>query len=144
MSEDDQLRSMLRGYIEHVGYVVIACTDGQCVTEICSSGRDLDLLLADIQLHDDAFLFLEELAANFPKVPVLVTSEPTQATHLRQAVESRGWKLLCKPLLLPDVLRSIQDAIDPQLFDGPLRTSRKSKHHPRVYPFDAGQVGNHS
>lgn len=130
ISEDDHVRSMLRGYLEHVGYAVLICASSLHVSDVLLSYHDLDLLVADIETDSQGILLLgKQLVSRYPRLSVLMISGFSENGQMQETVESRGWTFLRKPIMLPDVLRSIRDTIDPQILNGPGRAPSSTSRH---------------
>ena len=128
LSEDEPLRLMLRGYLEHVGYMVLSCKAAPNVFPILGGRHRVDLLVVDgSRLGGSLPDLAEKLTSDYPHLPVISIHGAAEEDN----AEQHGWKALHKPLALPDVLCSIRDAIDPELLSPPSRV-RSSPSHAQV------------
>lgn len=113
VSNDDYFRPMVRAYLEHVGFAVISCADARRAPEIASSTPNLSLLLLDLsssgQEELQVALELEEIRAGMPAV---IMSGCGLTDDEIEMVGHHPWRLLRKPLQLPELLAVIRQVFD--------------------------------
>jgi CheY-like chemotaxis protein len=138
VSNDDYFRSMMRAYLEHVGYNVLSCAEpGQALPRLF---RGAGFHLALIDMHAlgaaAAMLMAGELTESRADLPVILIAGPNAEQEILLQVEQRGWKCLNKPLLLPELLEIIHRALGPRQTGAPVqeipRPSPSSKGSPRA------------
>lgn len=139
LSDDDYFRSMMRAYLEHMGFRVLSCAKSRFTSEIFLRGPRVNLLLIDMHaLGTSAVLLASEITDADPSLPVIFICEPNCAQDTLDAIARRGWEFLTKPLLLPELLGLIRKALDQQPSSGlPVPISRPSppaKGSPRAEP----------
>jgi DNA-binding response OmpR family regulator len=113
VSYDELLRAILRAYLEHVGKRVRCCTDAARVSELFVRGAGLDLLVVDVPLAGAPELRLAaELTAQFPDLRVIVLcADPATKTKIAAGCPE-GWRLVSRPMVLPDLLGLIRGALE--------------------------------
>lgn len=120
VSNDDYLRPMVRAYLEHVGFAVISCADARRAPEIASRTPNLCLLLLDLSSSGpegfEIALELEEMRAGMPAV---IMSDRGLTDDEIEIVGHHTWKLLRKPLQLPELLAVIRQVFDRSNKPGP-------------------------
>lgn len=113
VSDDDSLRAILRAYLEHVGKRVRCCADAAHVPELFVRSASLDLLLVDISWAEAPELRLAaELTAQFPELPVIVLCAESQTLAKIAEGCPKGWRLVSRPVTLPDLLGLIRSALE--------------------------------
>jgi DNA-binding response OmpR family regulator len=113
VSDDDYFRTTARAYLEHVGLAVRSCADAARVPELFFSKPAIDLLLVDVHaIGMTGLLLTAELTAFANDLPVIIISAPNGESNTSAAVASQGWKLLNKPVLLPELLEAIHAALE--------------------------------
>ena len=138
LSSDDVLRSMLRAYLESLNYLVFSCTDAQRAAQVFHSSAAIDLLIADLHLLGSSSLRLaSELSAEHGDLPVLFITSPNSDGTVLSAIRRRGWTVLSKPILLPQLFALIQEVLGKQ--PQPQRDSRVL-HPTRAGLFPAGEA----
>lgn len=125
VSDDDYLRSTMRAYLEHVGFLVRSCADAARVPELFfrapGAGSAVDLLLIDVQaLGATGLLLAAELTCFEPDLPVVVIAAPGMDERDLGGITRRGWKMLNKPVLLPQLLGVIRSSLEPSRPAGPV------------------------
>ncbi len=112
VSDDDYFRATARAYLEHVGLSVRSCADPTRVPDLFFRKPAIDLLLVDIHAIGTAGLPLAaELAAFTADLPVIIISAPNGGNSASAAMPNRSWKILSKPVLLPELLEAIHAAL---------------------------------
>lgn len=128
VSDDDYLRPMIRAFLEHLGFMVISCTGARHASEIVCRAPAVNLLLIDLQSSGSRGLELAiELAAIRNDLPAVILAACALQNDEIEIIESHAWKLLRKPLRLPELLAVIRAE-----FDRPaLKTSAQRRPQPR-------------
>ena len=138
VSNDDYFRSMMRAYLEHVGYNVLSCAEpGQALPNFFR-GSVIQLALVDMHALGPAaaILLANQLTASRADLPIILIAGPNAEKEMRLQVEQKGWKCLNKPLLLPELLEIIHRALGPRQPATPVeeipRPSPSAKGSPRA------------
>lgn len=140
-SSDDTLRSMLRGYLESLGYLIFSCTDAKRASQVFQNGGPIDLLLVDLHLLGGSGLELaSEVTAKRSDVPAIFITAPHTDNTVLSAIGHRGWKFLNKPVLLPHLFALIQEALGPLALRPSPQRSSKSLRPARVVSFPLNKV----
>jgi CheY-like chemotaxis protein len=112
VSDDDYFRTTARAYLEHVGLSVRSCADAARVPELFFRKPAIDLLLVDVHaIGTTGLLLTAELTAFSNDLPVIIISPPNGEDRTLAAISGQGWKLLSKPVLLPELLEAIHAAL---------------------------------
>jgi CheY-like chemotaxis protein len=138
VSNDDYFRSMMRAYLEHVGYNVLSCAEpGQALPRLFQ-GAGISLALVDMDALGPAaaMLLAGQLTESRADLPVILITGPNAEPEILLQVEQKSWKCLNKPLLLPELLEIIHRALGPRQPGAPvqeiLRPSPSAKGSPRA------------
>jgi DNA-binding NtrC family response regulator len=112
VSDDDYFRATARAYLEHVGLSVRSCADPTRVPDLLVRKPAIDLLLVDVHAIGTAGRPLAaELAAFAADLPAIIISAPNGDNGALAAIPNRSWKILSKPVLLPELLEAIHAAL---------------------------------
>jgi CheY-like chemotaxis protein len=115
VSSDDRLRSMLRSYLESLGYLVFSCTDTHQASQLFHSGTAVDLLLADLHLLGPSALELaEEITEEDRDLRVILLTGPSTEDVVLSRIRQSGWGFQSKPVLLPYLFALIQEVLGKQ------------------------------
>lgn len=110
---DDGLRSLLRAYLEHVGFRVIACADLEAAIRVLAEGRSTQLLLIDSKmLATSSPRLRESLAERNPDLPVFVISGKRMTDGTLSQLSYRVWEPDSQPFQFPDLLGRIQASLE--------------------------------
>jgi DNA-binding response OmpR family regulator len=138
VSSDDYFRSMMRAYLEHVGYNVLSCAEpGQALPRFFR-GAGIHLALIDMHALGPAaaILLASQLTESRADLPVILIAGPDAEKEILLQIEQKGWKCLTKPLLLPELLEIIHRALGPRQPAPPVqeisRPSPSAKGSPRA------------
>jgi DNA-binding response OmpR family regulator len=113
VSNDDSLRSMIRAYLEHLGFAVISCSDARRAPEIAHRCARVHLLLLDLgSLDGEGGQVAAELADWRAGMAALILSDRGLTTGEAALAAKHAWELMKKPLRLPDLLAAIRHALD--------------------------------
>src|SRR4051794_37445445 len=109
VSSDDSLRPMIRAYLEHLGFAVISCTKAENASAIVSRAQAIQLLLIDLDSSGSEGLQLaRELTGDRADLAAVIMAGPQLADGELRMMESSTWKMLRKPIRLPELLAVIQ------------------------------------
>jgi DNA-binding NtrC family response regulator len=111
VSDDAAWRSVIRSFLEHVGFKVASCADADRAEQtFCSCG--VDLAVIDMPGAADAGMSLaRRLSLVRPGLQVIIVGERAQPS-MEEPVEEQGWKYLMKPFPMPALLGMIQRNFD--------------------------------
>jgi DNA-binding response OmpR family regulator len=119
VSEDDYFRTTMRAYLEHVGCRVRCCAHVAWLPNLFFQGARIDLLLMDVDLLGTPGLRVaDELTAFAPDLPVIVISSPSAALRDFAGANQRGWGILRKPVVLPELLGTIRRVLETEAMAG--------------------------
>jgi len=117
VSSDDYLRPMIRAYLEHLGFAVISCTNVESASEIVSRTQAMQLLLIDLDSSGSEGLQLaRELTGGRADLAAVIMAGPQHAGDELRMAESHTWKMLRKPIRLPELLAVIQAVFNRRRF----------------------------
>jgi len=120
VSSDDYLRPMIRAYLEHLGFAVISCTNVEIASEIVSRTQAMQLLLIDLDSSGSEGLQLaRELTGGRTGLAAVIMAGPQHAHNELRMVERHTWKMLRKPIRLPELLAVIQGVRAPRSLSVP-------------------------
>ena len=109
VSSDDYLRRMIRAFLEHLGFAVISCTNVESASEIVSRTEAMQLLLIDLDSSgSEGLLLARELTGGRADLAAVIMAGPQHVNDELRMVESHTWKMLRKPIRLPELLAVIQ------------------------------------
>jgi two-component system cell cycle sensor histidine kinase/response regulator CckA len=114
VEDDDQLRGLTsRMLLEH-GYEVVAAADAEgAIRVFAEQNGELDLVFSDVVLPDKTALQLVgDLLSIKPDLRVLLSSGYSDDKSQRSVIVERGFHFLPKPYTLPDLLRSVDLALE--------------------------------
>ena len=107
--DNDDLREVMRIFLDVMGYAVIACADALVAADVFHSGRHVDLLLTDIEMPGKSGVELaRELRTLRPHLPVLIVSAALISSDLTREMRSSNWLFLSKPYSFPDLLVTVR------------------------------------
>lgn len=118
LSEDDGQRSLLRAYLQHVGFNVCSCADLQAAMQMIAGSRSLQLILVDSCLLANSGRLLSAcIAEHCPSLPVFAISGRSMKDGTVREIKHSAWEPDSEPFLLPDLLGWIQayTASEPEL-----------------------------
>lgn len=110
---DNGLRSLLRAYLQHVGFEVIGCGDLEAAFRALVNGRSVNLLLVDSQmLEASSPVIRESFADKYPDLALFVISGRRMSDGTLREIKYRKWEPDSKPFLLPELLGRIQASLE--------------------------------
>jgi two-component system, chemotaxis family, chemotaxis protein CheY len=112
VEDDPDMRSLIRTFLEHIGYRVYTSGNADRATQLFRSSPHIDLLITDLYMPGRSGLQLaHDLKAMREDLPILMISggylDPLQTALLKQ----QGWSFLAKPFLLPDLLSTVNQIL---------------------------------
>ena len=110
VSDESDLRALLRSFLEHVGFAVVSCGDLARAMQAMEAG--VDLMLIDLQTLAESPWAITELTDYCEGVHVIALYAAATSETLRRECLECGWRLLPKPILLPQLLGSVHSAFD--------------------------------
>ena len=109
--DDEDLRAILRMFLESVGYAVEAVPNGEKAIR-AQQERPADLLITDIFMPDrDGFETLEYFRTHHPELPIIAISgrkEWQRADHLAVAHLAGADAVLHKPFEIGQLMERLQ------------------------------------
>lgn len=130
LSEDEGQRSLLRAYLQHVGFYVFSCADLQAALRMLSGTRTLQLILVDSHLLASSGRLLSAcIAEHCPSLPVFAISGRSTNKGTLREIKHSAWEPDSEPFLLPDLLGWLQayTASQPELESGIASAARGSR-----------------
>jgi DNA-binding NtrC family response regulator len=110
---DNSLRSLLRAYLQHVGFDVIGSADLEAAFRALVNGRPVHLLLVDSQILEDCSAGIREsFADQYPDLALFVISGRRMTDGTLREIKHRRWEPESKPFLLPELLGRIQASLE--------------------------------
>lgn len=112
VDDEQKLVSILKGFLETKGFDVRTASSGAEAMQLVEQHQP-HLMLLDLNLEGSAVSGLDVLTkakARFPNMVVFVVSGYTEEEKKEQALKQGADRYLEKPLLLPDVLKAVQEA----------------------------------
>lgn len=113
LSEDDpDLRAVMRAFLQHEGYDVLACGDGQRALDICREGNAIDLLISDIDMPKlNGIELATEVTRSHAGLPIILISgaELDDTTH--NYVAAAGWRFFTKPFTVLELMAAVHVAL---------------------------------
>jgi len=108
VEDDPDMRSLIRTFLEHIGYRVFSSGNAERAAQVFSSAPHIDLLITDLYMPGRSGLQLaRELKSLRNDLPILMISgghlDAAQTAELQQ----QGWSFLAKPFVLPDLLATV-------------------------------------
>ena len=112
VDDEPKLVSVLKGFLETKGFDVRTASSGEEAMQLVEQHQP-HVMLLDLNLEGSAVSGLDVLTktkARFPSTVVFVVSGYTEEDKKEQALKQGADRYLEKPLLLPDVLKAVQEA----------------------------------
>lgn len=114
VDDDPDIRSLIRTFLEHEGYVVFASGDPDRAAKIFARTPDIDLVITDYSMpHRSGFDLARELRSIRSSVRVLIISGAIVSAGQCDQIETQGWKFLPKPFSLPRLLAEVHSMLQP-------------------------------
>lgn len=112
VDDEQKLVSVLKGFLETKGFDVRTASSGVEAMQMVEQHQP-HVMLLDLNLEGSAVSGLDVLTqtkARLPNTVVFVVSGYTEEDKKEQALKQGADRYLEKPLLLPDVLKAVQEA----------------------------------
>lgn len=136
---DSGMRSLLRAYLQHVGFEVIGCSDLAGAHRALLSGRSVQLLLVESQmLEESSARIRESIADQFPDLAVFVISGRRMTDGTLREIKHRIWEPDSQPFLLPELLGRIQASLENGFHFQPEGVREASEHSDKVVNIASG------
>ncbi len=112
VEDDPDMRSLIRTFLEHIGYRVFTAGNADRAAQIFHSVPHIDLLITDLYMPGRSGMDLaHELKTQHHDLPILMISgglvDQLQSSELIQ----QGWSFLAKPFLLPELLTTVSQIL---------------------------------
>jgi DNA-binding response OmpR family regulator len=114
VDDDPDIRSLIRTFLEHEGYLVYTSGDADRAAQIFQRRGSMDLLITDYSLPNrNGMELAQELRSIQPNLPVLVISGLLMEEANMNQMETGGLKFLLKPFSLPRLLSEVHSVLHP-------------------------------
>lgn len=118
VDDDDDVRRLMRSFLEPEGYQVYSCGDSLRALQIFCGRGNIDLLIVDLHMPVISGLSLaEEIAALRPSLPIAIASGEGITTELWETIQARHWHFLSKPFQVPEALELIRSTFEAEPAD---------------------------
>ncbi|MHB9053169.1 MAG: hybrid sensor histidine kinase/response regulator [Thermoleophilia bacterium] len=113
VEDDDAVREITGKMLRENGYEVIGARDAaEAFARFASERGDIQLVFSDVVLPgEDGIHLVENLREHKPGLAVLLASGYTDTAVDWQTVQSRGYRFMQKPYVMPDLLRIIRELL---------------------------------
>ena len=112
VSDDDSFCSLLRAYLQHVGFSLLTCSTSDRAERIFLTRDDIDLWLVDTQgLGVEGAYFAVKVRELHPAVPIVLLAGADRKQSTLQRFFWEGWIRIEKSADLGAVLAIIQRAL---------------------------------
>jgi len=113
VEDDDAVRDITEKMLRESGYVVIGAHDAaEAFARFASEKGDFQLVLSDVVLPgDDGLTLVENLKSHKPELAVLLSSGYTDTAVDWNLVQSRGYRFLQKPYVMPDLIKAVRELL---------------------------------
>jgi|UPI0004799037 DNA-binding response OmpR family regulator len=114
VDDDSDIRSLIRTFLEHEGYIVYVSGDPDRAAKIFARTPDIDLVITDYSMPQrSGFDLARELRSIRASVRVLIISGAIVSAGQCDQIETQGWKFLPKPFSLPRLLAEVHGVLEP-------------------------------
>lgn len=112
MSDDDAFCSLLKAYLQHLGFWILRCTNSDRAEALFLTRDDIDLWLIDTQaLGMEGAYIAVKVRQLHPRVPIVLIAGSSANQNMLQRFFWEGWLRIEKPADLPNLLSVIQLAL---------------------------------
>ncbi|MDO8736870.1 MAG: response regulator [Thermoleophilia bacterium] len=113
VEDDDAVREITEKMLRESGYVVIGAHDAaEAFARFASEKGDIQLVLSDVVLPgDNGLTLVENLKSHKPELAVLLSSGYADTAVDWNLVQSRGYRFLQKPYVMPDLLKAVRELL---------------------------------
>ncbi|MCL4473612.1 MAG: response regulator [Actinobacteria bacterium] len=115
VEDDDAVREITGKMLRENGYEVIGAHDAaEAFARFASERGDIQLVFSDVVLPgEDGIHLVENLREHKPELAVLLGSGYSDTAIDWQTVQSRGYRFMQKPYVMPDLLKIIRELLVP-------------------------------
>ncbi|MBI5869339.1 MAG: PAS domain S-box protein [Actinobacteria bacterium] len=113
VEDDDAVRHITEKMLRESGYEVIGAHDAaEAFARFASEKGDFQLVLSDIVLPgENGLTLVENLKSHKPELAVLLSSGYADTAVDWSVVQSRGYRFLQKPYVMPELLRAVRELL---------------------------------
>lgn len=113
VEDDDAVRHITEKMLRENGYEVIGAHDAaEAFARFASEKGDFQLVLSDIVLPgENGLTLVENLKSHKPELAVLLSSGYADTAVDWSMVQSRGYRFLQKPYVMPELLKAVRELI---------------------------------
>jgi CheY-like chemotaxis protein len=113
VEDDDAVRDITEKMLRGSGYEVIGAHDAaEAFARFASEKGDFQLVLSDVVLPgDDGLTLVENLKSHKPEMAVLLSSGYVDSAVDWNLVQSRGYRFLQKPYVMPELLKAVRELL---------------------------------
>ncbi len=113
VEDNDAVREITGKMLRECGYEVVGAHDAaEAFARFAGEKGDFQLVFSDIVLPgDDGVTLVENLKSHKPELAVLLVSGYADSAVDWNTVESRGYRFLQKPYVMPELLKAIRELL---------------------------------
>ncbi|MHB9112393.1 MAG: hybrid sensor histidine kinase/response regulator [Thermoleophilia bacterium] len=113
VEDDDAVRHITEKMLRESGYVVVGARDAaEAFARFASERGDFQLVLSDIVLPgENGLTLVENLKSHKPELAVLLSSGYADTAVDWSVVQSRGYRFLQKPYVMPELLKTVRELL---------------------------------
>lgn len=112
LSDDDAFCSLLKAYLQHLGFSILTCTNSDRAEALFLTRDDIDLWLIDTQaLGMEGAYFAVKVRQFHPGIPIVLLAGSAGNQNMLQQFFWEGWIRVEKCIELPRLLAIIQLAV---------------------------------
>ncbi|HEY2039657.1 MAG TPA: response regulator [Edaphobacter sp.] len=113
VDDDPDIRSLIRTFLEHEGYIVHVSGDADRAAKLFSRSTDIDLVITDYSMPQrSGFDLARELRCLRPSLRMLIISGAIVSSGKLDQMEANGWRFLPKPFSLPQLLAEVHSILE--------------------------------
>jgi len=113
VDDDPDIRSLIRTFLEHEGYIVYVSGDANRAAQIFRRSPGIDLVITDYSMPQRSGLDLaKELSALRLSLHVLIISGVLLQDSQLDRMQTQGWRFLSKPFSLPQLLSEVHSILE--------------------------------
>ena len=117
LSDDDTFCSLLRAFLQHLGFSLLVCTTSDRAETLFLGREDIDLWLIDTEaLGMEGAYFAVKIRQLHPDNPVVLIAETSRPENFLQQLFWQDWIRVEKSADLPALLATIQQALTDPAF----------------------------
>lgn len=114
VDDEEELRILAQDTLQDLGYRVLTACDGLQAMEILACDNNIDILFTDVVMPGgvNGYQLAENVAINYPKLKVLLTSGYTEKALDYNKQEKFNTNILAKPYSLSSLAEHIRSTLD--------------------------------